>query len=212
MSGFLSEAIEEYVSRHCVEENALLAELAKETREKAEMPQMMVGPTEGAFLRFLVRMVGARHAIEIGTFTGYSSLWIAEGLPADGQLVTLDLDMKSLEMARYYWARSPHGRKITWKIGDALDTLKLIQGPVDFIFIDADKENYLNYWRLCVPKLRRGGIIVVDNVLWGGRVVKPEDKLDFKINAFNAHVMADKRVESVMLPVRDGITVALKVE
>jgi len=173
-------------------------------------PQMQVGHIEGAFLRMLVRLLGARRVLELGTFTGYSALVMAEGLPEDGKLITCDIDQEVTEIAKRYWSRSPHQNKIEFMPGPALDTLKTIKGPFDMVFIDADKSNYINYWELCLPKTRRGGLLVVDNVLWGGSVLDPADETDRTIAEFNKYVYNDKRVEVVMLPIRDGITLAWK--
>ena len=171
---------------------------------------MEVGHLEGAFLRMLVRLLRAKRILELGTFTGYSSLVMAEGLPDDGELITCDIDPETTQIAKRYWKRSPHGKKIVFKLGPALETLKTIEGPFDMVFIDADKLNYINYWELCITKIRSGGLLVVDNVLWSGSVLKPEDETDRAIADFNKHVYNDKRVEVVMLPIRDGVTIAWK--
>ena len=171
---------------------------------------MQVGPIEGRLLMLLVKLCSAKRAVEIGTFTGYSSLNIAEGLPDDGTLIACDIDPVATAVAQRYWDESPWGHKIELRVGAALDTLSAIEGPIDFAFIDADKENYVAYWDALLPKMRSGGLIVADNVLWSGRVLEPEDETDFAIVAFNAHVAADARVEQVMLSVRDGVTIARK--
>ena len=204
------EALERYAAAHCGPESVLLRRLVRETRAKTDLPQMQVGHLEGVFLRLLVRLTKARRVLEIGTFTGYSALAMAEGLPQGGRLVTCDVNPVTTAMARRFWSQSPHGRKITLKLGPALKTLKTLRGPLDLVFIDADKENYINYWEACVPKVRRGGLLVADNVLWGGRVLRPRDKSDKAIAAFNERVKADPRVEAAMLTVRDGITLAWK--
>ena len=135
---------------------------------------------------------------------------MAEGLPDDGKLITCDIDPETTQIAKKYWSRSPHGKKIELKLGPALETLKTIEGLFDLVFIDADKVNYINYWELCLPKIRRGGLLVVDNVLWSGSVLNPEDETERAIDEFNNHVYNDKRVEVVMLPIRDGVTLAWK--
>ena len=206
----VSESIEAYAREHSSAETDVLRELAAETRATMEWSGMMVGPLEGGLLRTLVRVSGARRVLEIGTFTGYSALWLAAGLPPDGQVITLDNDASSTELARRYWAKSAHGDKINLELGDALDTLPNIPGPLDLVFIDADKKNYVAYWDLCVPLVRSGGLIVVDNVLWSGKALDPQDDTSGHINRFNAHALADTRVERVMLTVRDGMTVATK--
>jgi len=206
----VSEAIETYAGAHSAPEPALLAELAAETRSRMKSPQMMVGYGEGLFLKLLARLMGARRVLEIGTFTGYSALCLAEGLPADGRVITCDVDQASTAIARRYWARSAHGGKVTLELRPALETIATLSGPFDLVFIDADKPNYVHYWEACVPLVRTGGALLADNVLWSGRVLDPREKDDHAIVAFNAHVARDVRVEQVVLPIRDGITLAIK--
>jgi len=205
---FISDEIEAYADARSTPESALCRELAEETRAKATNPQMMIGNTEGLFLRALVRATGARRVLEIGTFTGYSALAMAGGLPEDGNLITCDIDPDSTAIARAFWARSPYGARIELRLGPALDTIHGLDGPFDLAFIDADKGGYIDYWEAIVPIVRKGGVIVADNVLWSGRVLDPQEPDDKALAAFNKHVAADDRVEQVMLPVRDGITVA----
>ena len=167
---------------------------------------MLTGKVEGAFLRMLVRVTGARKVVEIGTFTGYAALMMAEGLPADGELVTCDISEEYASIARRYFDRSPHGKKIRLVLAPAAGTLRGIpDGSVDFVFIDADKGSYLVYYEESVRILRSGGLIPADNVLWYGRVLSPEDDDSRAIVSFNCKVMSDDRVEKVMLPVRDGV-------
>lgn len=210
MTTMVPEAIEEYVKQHTVEEPDLLQELAHETYKKTPVPQMQVGHVQGTLLRFFVEMIEATRVLEIGTFTGYSALAMAEGLPKDGTLVTCDVDGETTVMARRFWARSPHGKKIELHIGPALETLPQIEGPFDLVFIDADKPNYIAYWEACVPKVRSGGLLLADNVLRAGRVLDPQTDADRAIAAFNQHVREDSRVESLILTIRDGLTVAKK--
>jgi caffeoyl-CoA O-methyltransferase len=206
----VSEKIENYCESSSTPENKLRKELARTTYKKMEYPGMQVGHLEGGFLKLLVRMTGAKRVLEIGTFTGYSSLCFAEGLPSNGTVVTCDLDPDATSIAREFWKKSPHGKKITLKLGPALTTLKSLKGPFDLVFIDADKLNYPNYWEACLPKVRSGGLIVVDNVLWSGRVLGPKDETDRAIVKFNKKIQKDSRVELVMLSVRDGMTLAYK--
>ena len=210
MLTLVPHAIEKYAAKHTARESGLFRALVRETYASTAIPWMQVGLLEGGFLRLLVRIAGARRVLEIGAFTGYSSLAMAEGLPKNGRLTTLDIDPAATSIARKHWVRSPHGSKITLKLGPALQTLKGLKGPFDFAFIDADKENYLNYWNAILPKMRRGGLIAVDNVLWSGRVLNPKDKTDRAIVAFNKRAAADRRVETVLLTVRDGILLAYK--
>ncbi|HXV13630.1 MAG TPA: class I SAM-dependent methyltransferase [Candidatus Krumholzibacteria bacterium] len=210
MISFIPETIEAYADAHSTPEPALFAELAAVTRAQTTKPQMMVGHTQGLLLKFLVRIAGAKRVLEIGTFTGYSALAMAEGLPDDGSIVTCDIDPKATAIARSFWERSPHGRKITLALAPALDTIATLAGPIDFVFIDADKTNYVRYWDACVPKVRPGGVLAADNVLWSGEVLDPKTDDARALAAFNEHVLRDARVDLVMLPIRDGVTLAVK--
>ncbi len=165
---------------------------------------------EGTFLRILVRLARARRVVEVGTFTGYSALMMAEGLPEDGELLTCDINPAAAEVARAFFARSPHGHKVQLRLGPALETLQTLRGPIDLAFIDADKTNYSAYYDALVPLLRPGGLLVADNALWSGRVLAPQSPEDHALAAFNAKVAADPRVEKVLLTVRDGMMLALK--
>ncbi len=202
---FIDEKIEAYAHDHTENEGELLARLEKETYETLEIPQMTTGRIEGRFLKLLARITGARRIIEIGTFGGYSALSMAEALPQDGELITCENDPPALAFARRYFAESGHGKKITLMEGPALESLKSVSGPFDMAFIDADKENYLNYYHAILPMMRAGGLIVVDNVLWSGRVLDPKDASDHAIHQFNETVIKDPRVEPVLLTVRDGV-------
>lgn len=204
------EEIETYARQHSEKPSPLLEALTKETYEMMASPGMQVGPLEGAFLRLLVRLIGARRVLEIGMFTGYSGLMMAEGLPEDGELITCDVDPKAEEMARRYFAQSPHGRKIQIRMGPALETIRTLSGPFDMVFIDADKENYGAYFDAVLPLVRTGGLIVADNTLWSGRVLSPQAESDRAIVAFNEKVARDERVEKVLLTVRDGMTLMRK--
>lgn len=211
MERLIAEHIENYVIQHTADEDALFGEIAAETRKHTEHPEMMVGNIEGAFLRTLVRITGARRVLELGTFTGYSSLAMAMGLPDDGELTTCDVSEEFTSIARRFWERSPHGKKIRLVLGPATETIPTFEGEFDMAFIDADKENYSNYWDLVVPRMRKGGLIVADNVLWSGRVTHASDTHDTATAAlvtFNEKVRKDDRVEQVMLTVRDGMTLS----
>lgn len=210
MRQLVSRRLEAYAERHSRPEDPAFKRMARETRAKTSMPQMQVGHLEGAFLRLLVRAVRARRVLEIGTFTGYSALAMAQGLPKGGRLWTLDVDPEATAIARRHWDRGPHGSKITLRLGPALDSLKSLKGPFDLVFIDADKENYAAYWDACVPKVRRGGLLVADNVLYSGEVLRPKSPRSKALDAFNRRVLRDKRMEPVMLTIRDGVTVACK--
>jgi caffeoyl-CoA O-methyltransferase len=204
------EAIEAYAAEHSEPVEPLFEALREETYASMQSPGMQVGRIEGNFLRLLVRLSGAKHALEIGMFTGYSGLMIALGLPEDGTLITCDIDPKAEAIARRAFAKSPAGRKIEIRMGPALQTLKTLKGPLDFVFIDADKENYLGYYEAVLPLLRKGGFLVADNTLWSGKVLAPESASDKAIVAFNQAVAKDARVDKVLLTVRDGMTLAVK--
>ncbi len=204
------EAIEAYAAEHSEPVGPLFEALREETYASMQSPNMQVGRIEGNLLRLLVKLSGAKRALEIGMFTGYSGLMIAAGLPEDGTLITCDVDPKAEAVARRAFAKSPIGRKIEIRMGPALQTLKTLQGPLDFVFIDADKENYLAYYEAVLPLLRQGGLLVADNTLWSGKVLAPTSASDHAIVAFNTTVAKDSRVDKVLLTVRDGMTVAVK--
>ncbi len=210
MSLIVPEAMEAYAQAHSEPVAPLFEQLKEETYRTMSAPQMQVGRLEGDFLRLLVRLCQARRVLEIGMFTGYSALIMAEALPDDGELITCDIDPKAEQVARRYFAQSPHGKKIRVRMGPALETVKTLEGPFDFVFLDADKESYVAYYEAVLPLVRRGGLIVADNTLWSGRVLAPKEPSDHAIVAFNAHVAQDARVEKVLLTVRDGMTLAYK--
>ena len=210
MESFIDQAVEQYAHDHTKPESDLFHKLRDETYAEMSSPQMQVGRIEGRFLKMLVRLTGARRILEIGMFTGYSALMMAEGLPEDGQLITCDVNPKAEAIARRYFDESPNGHKIEIRMGPALETIKTLSGPIDMVFIDADKGNYSNYYEACLPLLKPGGLVVADNVLWSGRVLKPESDDDHAIVAFDKLVQSDPRVENVCLTVRDGIMRAWK--
>lgn len=202
---FVDEKIQQYVFEHTQSEGELLARLQMETYADLEYPQMVSGRTVGRFLKLQAQLLGARRILEVGTFSGYSALSMAEALPEDGRLYTCDEDPPAIAVAKRYFAESPHGKKITLLEGKALDSIAGLNETFDMAFIDADKTNYLNYFNAILPMLRAGGLIVVDNVLWSGRVLDPKDETDHAIHQFNETVFRDDRVEALMLPVRDGL-------
>ena len=202
---FIDEKIEQYAYDHTQSEGEFLLQVQKETHAALECPQMLTGRIEGRLLKLLAQLLGAKRILEIGTFSGYSSLSMAEALPDDGTLITCEIDPPAIAFARRYFAQNPHGKKITLREGPALETLKTLTAPFDLAFIDADKLNYLNYYESILPLMRKGGLIVVDNVLWSGRVLNPVDDYDKAIRHFNETVIQDARVEQLLLPIRDGI-------
>lgn len=205
-------AIEEYTEAHTTPPPPHLAALAEETARTLDAPGMMVGPVEGRFLHLLVLATGARRVLEIGTFSGYSALSMAAGLPPGGRLVTCEIDERHAEVARRAVAASPWAAQVDVRVGPALDTLATLDGPFDLVFVDADKANYVAYYEAVLPKLAAGGLLVVDNTLWSGRVLDPADTTEdtVAIRAFNDHVRADPRVVCVQLPVRDGVTLVAR--
>ncbi len=202
--------IEEYAEHHSKPLSAVHEKLWLETYSKTRNPEMMVGPLEGAFLKMLVFMTGARRILEIGTFTGYSALAFAEALPRDGRIVTCDINSETIEIAKRYFAESPHGQKIDVKLGPALDSLKLITGPFDLCFVDADKEAYGEYYDACMELVRPKGLIVLDNMLRSGRVLNPRDAGTRAIDKLNKRIRSDSRIQNVLLPIRDGIMLVYK--
>lgn len=210
MDRFIDSAVEQFAHDRTSPETDLYARLREETYRVMDRPQMQVGLLEGRFLKMLVRFSGARSVLEIGMFTGYSALMMAEGLPDDGHLITCEIDPKAEAIAAKYFSESPHGPKITIRMGSALETIKTLSGPFDLVFIDADKPNYCNYYAACFPLVKPGGLIVGDNVLWSGKVVDPKDDDTRAIVAFNDLIQSDPRVENVCLTIRDGILLAWK--
>jgi len=212
MIPIVPKALEDYCAAHTTSPDPLLDELAAYTRAHCQDPQMLTGPVEGTLLRMLVQLSGARRVLEIGTYTGYSALSMAAGLPDDGELITCDINPETTRIAQSFWARSPHGGKIRQKPGAALDSLRALPSDqaFDFVFLDADKENYANYYEAILPRLQSGGLVVADNTLWSGRVLDPKEKSDHAIVAFNAKVRSDPRIEHVLLSVRDGVMLIRK--
>jgi predicted O-methyltransferase YrrM len=207
MAFIVDEQVEAYAVEHTTVLLDLFERLEAETREKTTAPQMMVGRLEGGFLAALVALTGAKRILELGTFTGYSSISMATALPDDGRIITCDVDPDATSIARRYMDESGHGDKIEIRLGPALETIETLDGPFDLIFIDADKPNYENYYEAVLPKLADDGLLIADNVLWSGRVVEPDGEESTQaIMAFNEHVRNDERVTAVMLTVRDGMT------
>jgi caffeoyl-CoA O-methyltransferase len=201
------EPIDRYAEEHTTPPEPLLAELATETRETLQSPQMLTGTVEGRFLELLVYASGARRVLELGTYSGYSSLSMAAGLPEGGRIDTCEISEQHVEVARRYIERSPYADRITVHLGPALETVAKLEGEFDFVFIDADKPNYVNYYEAVVPRLSERGFIAADNTLWSGRVLEEDgDEGTRAIKDFNEHVRSDPRVVSVMLTVRDGVT------
>ncbi len=213
-SFLLTAELGDYLVAHGTPPDDVQRELIAETAALGPVAGMQVAPEQGAFLTILTRAIAARHAIEIGTFTGYSALCVASGLPADGTLLACDVSEEWTAIGRRYWEKAGVADRIDLRIGPALETLaKLADADLfDLAFIDADKPNYWNYYEALLPHMRANALILVDNVLWGGNVVNPDatDDNSRAIRAFNDRLAQDDRVEKVMLPVSDGLTIARK--
>ena len=208
MAFIVSDEIDRYAEEHTTPPPELLAALAEETRATLRLPEMLTGTVEGRLLEMLVWASEARRVLEIGTYSGYSALSMAAALPAGGHIDTCEIEEQHAEVARRYIDQSPHADRITVHVGPALETIERLEGDFDFVFIDADKENYVNYYEAVLPRLSERGAIAADNTLWSGRVVDDSDDSEATraIRAFNDHVRDDSRVVSVMLTVRDGVT------
>ena len=204
--------IESYCERHTTAPSDLLRELYSYTRKNCRYAGMMVGAIEGQLLKLLVQMTSAHYVLEIGMFTGYSALSMAEGLPDNGKIITCDIDADTTKIAQSFFERSVHGRKIDVRLAPALETIDDLpsEPKLDLVFIDADKENYVNYYEAVLPRVRVNGLIVADNVLWSGRVLEPKEDSDRALVQFNAHVQNDERTENLVLSVRDGVMVMRK--
>jgi caffeoyl-CoA O-methyltransferase len=207
MKALVSSDIEAYATAHSMPESDTCRSLREETHRQTDCPQMLVGPLEGGFLKMLTQLAAANDVLEVGMFTGYSALCFAEALPKEGTVTTCEIDETSAAIARRYFARSPHGHKITVRMGPALDTMKAINGRYDIIFIDADKQNYLNYYRRAKELLSPAGVIIIDNVLWDGDVLlnPAPDERTAAIQSLNKVVASDPDVSAVLLTIRDGV-------
>jgi caffeoyl-CoA O-methyltransferase len=203
----VGEAVEAYAEAHTSPNGELFERLAAETHEKTPIPQMMVGRTEGQFLGVLVRSLGARRVLELGTFTGYSSISMALALPAGGSLTSCDVNEETTAIAKRYAEEAGVADRIDYRLGPGLETIAQLDGSFELVFIDADKEGYVAYYEATLPLLAEGGLIVADNTLWSGRVADPaeDDENTRAIREFNDHVRDDPRVDNVLLTVRDGM-------
>jgi caffeoyl-CoA O-methyltransferase len=210
---FLPEAIQEYANRFTAEEPELLSALNRDTQAHVLMPRMLSGHWQGRFLSLISRMMKPRLILEIGTYTGYSALCLAEGLQEGGMLHTFDINEELETMANSYFQKAGKEKQITMHIGNALELIPALNGEFDIVFIDADKENYVNYYHLVFNRVRNGGLIIADNVLWSGHVLKEKDEMDEETRGlihYAETVHSDKRVMNVLLPVRDGLMLTQK--
>jgi len=212
MAFICPEEIETYAEEHSSELHPILEELIEFTHKNTSLPQMMVGRMEGNFLKMLVEISGAKRVLEIGTFTGFSALMMAQGLPEDGKLITVEINPEYAQMAKSFIEKAPWGKKIEVIVGDAKKVLEELQNEsFDFIFIDADKSSYPYYYEKCLKLLKRGGIMAIDNALWEGKVLEPKDNRSKAIAKMNEMIKEDPRVEKVLLTVRDGIFLVRKI-
>jgi predicted O-methyltransferase YrrM len=208
VSFIVPEEIEGYAETHTTDPGDLLRRLADETRATLERPQMLTGTIEGRFLEFLVFALQAERVLELGTYSGYSAISMAAALPSGGHIHTCEVDEQHAAVAQRYIEEAGYADRVTIHLGPALETLARLEGDFDFVFIDADKENYVRYYEDVLPKLAERGLIAADNTLWSGRVLDGSDDSEgtAAIRRFNEHVREDPRVTSVMLSIRDGVT------
>ncbi len=212
---FLPKDIEEYVLRHTPQESAVLHKINRETHLKVMQPRMLSGHFQGQLLRFLVEMIQPKRILEIGTYTGYSAIALAQGLKTEGKLITIDVNVELEKMISNFILEAELSDKIEQITGNALEIIPTITENFDLVFIDADKRNYKNYLDLVLNKLNSGGYILTDNVLWSGKVTMPKEKMDVDtrmINEFNDYVQNHPQLESILLPVRDGLYISRKID
>jgi len=209
---FLDKSLEDYVQQHSEQEPELLQQLARETHLKVLQPRMLSGAYQGRLLALLSKLIAPKHILEIGTYTGYSALSLAEGLNPNGRIDTIDINEELQEMQRRYFDASSFGKQIFQHVGNASDIIPTLSGTFDMVFIDADKEQYPLYFDLIIDRVPSGGMIIADNVLWSGKVVsKADDEATQALQVFNKKMVDDTRVETLILPVRDGITLLRKI-
>lgn len=210
---FLPEKLDEYVVAHSEDEPELLQQLTRETYQKILQPIMLSGPYQGRVLSMISKLIHPKSILELGTFTGYATLCLAEGLQQDGEIHTIDINEELVDFQRKYFDKSGYGKQIFQHLGSALDIIPTLNKTFDLVFIDADKPNYVNYFHQIIDKLNPGGIILSDNVLWHGKVIEPLDPKDSSTKAvleFNSLLKKDSRIETVLLPIRDGLTISRK--
>jgi len=209
---FLSEELEKYIADHSEKTGLNEKSLRKETLELGSLSGMMSGDSVGNFLKLIIKINNCKNILEIGTFTGYSALMMATALPEDGKLVTCDVNKKTSEIAKKHWKKSSHGSKIELHLGPAIETIDKLKGNFDLIFIDADKNNYSNYFEICKNRLSKNGIIIADNVLWSGKVLNPQDDQAKSIDSFNKLINSDNDFWNTIVPIRDGLMIIQKKE
>lgn len=208
---FISQDLEDYIEQHSGKEPELLAALNKETYQKVLLPRMLSGHFQGRVLSMLSKLIRPVNILEIGTYTGYSALCLCEGMQESGMLHTIDIKEELVDFQRKHFDKSPWGKQIVQHLGEATEIIPNLDVKFDLVFIDADKENYINYFELIVPKMNKGGVILSDNVLWSGKVLEPLNPKDISTKVlldYNKLLINDPRVETVLLPIRDGLTVS----
>jgi len=208
---FISQELENYIELHSQKEPELLAALNKETYQKVLLPRMLSGHFQGRVLSMLAKLIRPLNILEIGTYTGYSALCLCEGMQDNGMLHTIDIKEELMDFQRKYFDKSPWGNQILQHLGEAIDIIPTLDLKFDLVFIDADKENYINYFELIVTKMNKGGIILSDNVLWSGKVLEPLQPNDLSTKIlieYNQLLKNDPRVETILLPIRDGLMVS----
>ena len=210
MELLVDDRVEQYAFQHTSAEPELLQSLARLTYQKMADPQMLTGRVEGRLLKLLVQLCRPRLVLEVGTFTGYSALSMAEGLDEEGRVITCEIDPVAQKVAQEAFDASAFGHRIEIRMGPALETIRSLGDEIDMSFIDADKERYADYYEEVVKRTRRGGVLVLDNMLWSGRVVDPQDDATRAIAALNEAITRDERVENVLLTVRDGVQLVRK--
>jgi len=211
---FIPEELDNYVVKHTEDEPLLLQQLNRETNQKILQPRMLSGHYQGRLLSMLSKLIAPKHILEIGTYTGYSAICLAEGMQVNGELHTIDINEELYDFQRKYFDKSPYGTQIKQHVGNALNIIPKLDLSFDLVFIDADKENYSNYFNCIMDKLNPGGIILSDNVLWSGKVLESKFQKDDTstpaLIAYNELLKTDDRIETVVLPIRDGLTISRK--
>ena len=208
---FISSKLQQYIDDHSMEESDLLKALDRETHQKVLQPRMLSGSYQGRLLALLAKMIEPKKILEVGTYTGYATLCMAEGLSTGGSIDTIDYNEELSDIQRRYFDQSPYRSQIVQHLGEAKDVIKTLTGPYDLVFLDADKENYPHYFDLVIDKLETGGVILSDNVLWSGKVLeKANDEATSALQEYNHKINSDARVETIILPIRDGLTITRK--
>ena len=210
---FISKELSDYCENNTTPESEILSKLNRETHLKVVSPRMLSGHLQGRFLSFISKLQQPKLIVEIGTYTGYSALCLAEGLVKDGKLISIDVNEETSSFAKSFISKTEYANQIDLVLADAKEFVTTINKPIDLVFIDADKKNYLNYYHLIIDKIKSGGLIIADNVLWSGKITMPEKEMDretLALHQFNQFVQQDSRVENILLPIRDGLMIVRK--